>query len=124
MSVDPDDDPALHRLEGSSGNQVGGLILMKKTPTDSADKHSFKKPVGSLLGLDKLAAIKRKQDERSDDRKKKSKVMSYNDDEDSDGDSSDSDDEDRKQKSDHKKQRYNKKLSDEKKLTETYLSRC
>lgn len=51
-----DDDKNLHRLEGSSGDAPGGLIIKKKEkPSD----FQFAKP--SLLGLDKLAAAKRKQ---------------------------------------------------------------
>ena len=47
------EDNGLHRLEGSN-DQKGGLILKKKPPT-------FKIPQPSLLGLDKLAATKRKE---------------------------------------------------------------
>lgn len=50
-----DDDDGVHRLEGVS-NQAGGLIVKKKPPT-------FKVPQASLLGLDKLAAAKRKEKE-------------------------------------------------------------
>lgn len=92
-SVSPDDDPALHRLEGSSGNQQGGLIIMKKGPNNDSDKHTFKKP--SLLGLDKLAAAKRSSDLESGSEKKRSKVTSYKDDDDfssSSGSSSDEED--------------------------------
>lgn len=52
-----DDDDSLHRLEGIS-EQKGGLILKKKPPT-------FKVPQPSLLGLDKLAAAKRKEREEA-----------------------------------------------------------
>ena len=46
--LDPDDDPSLHRIEGSSGTEKGGLIIMKKGPAQDANKHEFRKP--SLLG--------------------------------------------------------------------------
>lgn len=55
-----DDDPALHRLEGTSSNERGGLVL-KKLKTEP----SFKIPKPSLLGLDKLAAARRKEQEEA-----------------------------------------------------------
>lgn len=94
--IDPESDPSLHRLEGSSGNQQGGLIIMKKGPSSETDKHAFKRP--SVLGLDKLAAAKRHSDIIAESGKKKSKVTSYKDNFDessSSSSSSDSDDEDR-----------------------------
>lgn len=51
-----EDDENLHRLAGSSGDAPGGLIIKKKEPPG---EFQFAKP--SLLGLDKLAAAKRKQ---------------------------------------------------------------
>ena len=92
--IDPDSDPSLHRLEGSAGNEFGGLVIMKKGPAGD-DQHVFKKPLTSLLGLDKLAEAKRKLDSASDIVKRKSKVTSYKDedDESSSSDSSSSDDE-------------------------------
>lgn len=51
-----DGDENLHRLEGTSNNIVGGLIIKK---TENPGEFQFAKP--SLLGLDKLAAAKRKQ---------------------------------------------------------------
>ncbi|CAG9766149.1 unnamed protein product [Ceutorhynchus assimilis] len=52
------DDDGVHRLAGTSGNEKGGLIIKKK------DKEStFKVPKPSLLGLDRLAAQKRKDKE-------------------------------------------------------------
>lgn len=50
-----------HQLEGSSGEEGGGLIIQKKKNSDKQDV--FKKPQsrGSLLGLDTLAREKRKQ---------------------------------------------------------------
>ncbi|KAF5273704.1 hypothetical protein FQA39_LY07394 [Lamprigera yunnana] len=50
-----DENDNLHRLEGTSG-QKGGLIVKKKSS-------SFKVPQPSLLGLDKLAAVKRREKE-------------------------------------------------------------
>lgn len=50
-----DDDDGVHRLDGTS-EEKGGLIIKKKTP-------SFKVPQPSLLGLDKLAAAKRREKE-------------------------------------------------------------
>ncbi|KAG6465812.1 hypothetical protein O3G_MSEX015410, partial [Manduca sexta] len=46
----------VHRLAGTSGDAPGGLIVKKK---DNPSEFQFAKP--SLLGLDKLAAAKRKQ---------------------------------------------------------------
>ncbi|XP_013172248.1 PREDICTED: pre-mRNA-splicing factor ATP-dependent RNA helicase PRP16-like isoform X1 [Papilio xuthus] len=51
-----DGDESLHRLAGTSGDAPGGLIIKKK---DKPQEFQFAKP--SLLGLDKLAAAKRKQ---------------------------------------------------------------
>ena len=90
--IDPDSDPSLHRLEGSSEGEVGGLVIMKKGPSGD-DKHVFKRPMTSLLGLDKLAEAKRKLDSASVGGKRKSKVTSYKD-EDDDSDSSGSSDSD------------------------------
>ncbi|KTG44447.1 hypothetical protein cypCar_00010855 [Cyprinus carpio] len=78
-----EDDLSLHRLEGSDPSvQVGGLIVKKKSA--SAEQHVFRAPAprASLLGLDLLAAQKRKEredKERLDDQPKKSKVSSYKD---------------------------------------------
>ncbi len=47
-------DDHVGRLEGSSGTEVGGLVLKKKPQVE----HEFKKPAlpqTSLLGLDRLA---------------------------------------------------------------------
>lgn len=57
--MDPSDDPSIHRLEGTD-SQTGGLVIKKKD-TDS----TFKIPKPSLLGLDRLAAQKRKEREES-----------------------------------------------------------
>lgn len=81
-----DDDPALHRLEGTDTSQKGGLVIRKKGPASDVPKHEFKAPLprSSLLGLDVLAANKRKQEKDVDgDRKdKRSKVSSYRDEDD------------------------------------------
>jgi len=56
-----DADDALYRLEGTGGEQRGGLVIMKKGQSSDVDRHEFKRPAPrqSLLGLDKLAASKR-----------------------------------------------------------------
>lgn len=48
------DDSSLYKLDGIDGNEAGGLIIRKKT-----SDHTFKKP--SLLGLEKLAERKRRE---------------------------------------------------------------
>ena len=61
-SADENDaDDAVYRLEGTSGEQRGGLVIMKKGQSADVDRHEFKRPAcrQSLLGLDKLAASKR-----------------------------------------------------------------
>lgn len=59
MDLDVDDDPTLHRLEASAP-ATGGLVLKKSGDSDASN---FKVPKPSLLGLDKLAAQKRKERE-------------------------------------------------------------
>lgn len=59
MSKALEDD--VYRLEGSQ-NEPGGLIIRKKT-SDQSD-HAFKKPQGSVFGLDKLAQNIRKEKEK------------------------------------------------------------
>ena len=83
-SLDPENDSSIHRLEGSTGKEKGGLVIMKKGPSGDATKHSFKRPEPrvSLLGLDRLAAAKRKKDEDIDDEPRKSRVTSYRDEDD------------------------------------------
>lgn len=49
------EDSNLYRLEGSD-NKPGGLIIRKKV-----SDHTFKKPQSSILGLDKLAERKRRE---------------------------------------------------------------
>lgn len=53
-----DDDSTVHRLEASAP-ATGGLVIKKKDSSES----SFKVPKPSLLGLDRLAAQKRKERE-------------------------------------------------------------
>lgn len=48
------------KLEGTSGNESGGLMLPTKRPKSEKDD-VFKKPTTSLLGLDSLAREKRKE---------------------------------------------------------------
>uniref|UniRef100_A0A8C8HRR1 Pre-mRNA-splicing factor ATP-dependent RNA helicase PRP16 n=1 Tax=Oncorhynchus tshawytscha TaxID=74940 RepID=A0A8C8HRR1_ONCTS len=110
-----DDDASLHRLEGSDPTaQVGGLIVKKKSA--AVEPHVFRAPTPrtSLLGLDMLAAQKRKEREGkeqaeadSDDRNnKKSKVSSYKDWEEGKSDSG-SDEEDKDEEDQGgKKERY------------------
>lgn len=106
-----DDDVSMHRLEGSDPSaQVGGLIVKKKSA--AAEPHVFRAPTPrtSLLGLDLLAAQKRKEreakeQESGDDRnRKKSKVSSYKDWEEGKSDSG-SDEEDDDKNSGSKKER-------------------
>lgn len=79
--METEDGESLHRLEGSTGQEKGGLVIMKKKgPSEDSPVHTFKKP--SLLGLDKLAAAKRKKDGEESKEIKKSRVLSYKDDED------------------------------------------
>lgn len=108
-----DDDVSMHRLEGTDPTaQVGGLIVKKKSA--AAEPHVFRAPTPrtSLLGLDLLAAQKRKEreskeqaDAGGDERtSKKSKVSSYKDWEESKSDSG-SDEEDCDKSRDTKKER-------------------
>ncbi|GAB1293632.1 RNA helicase [Apodemus speciosus] len=83
---DTGEDASIHRLEGTSlDSQVGGLIC--KTKSAASEQHVFKAPAPrpSLLGLDLLASLKRREREERDDGedKKKSRVSSYKDWEDS-----------------------------------------
>jgi pre-mRNA-splicing factor ATP-dependent RNA helicase DHX38/PRP16 len=56
----------MDRLEGTTGNEFGGLINKKKQNTGEKDTdHLFKKP--SLLGLEKLAKAKRQENLRKND---------------------------------------------------------
>jgi len=50
-------DASLYRLEGTDANQTSGGLEIRKKVSD----HIFKKPSGSLLGLDKLAERKRRE---------------------------------------------------------------
>ncbi|TRZ00209.1 hypothetical protein DNTS_022588 [Danionella cerebrum] len=108
--MDDDDDFSLHRLEGSDPSiQVGGLMVKKKSA--STEQHVFRAPTPrtSLLGLDLLAAQKRKEregNEKLDEQPKKSRVSSYKDWEESKSDSgSDDDDEERGESRNGKKER-------------------
>lgn len=104
---------SMHRLEGTDPSaQVGGLIVKKKSA--AAEPHVFRAPTPrtSLLGLDLLAAQKRKERETKelsdgsvDDRNtKRSKVSSYKDWEEGKSDSG-SDEEDDVTHKDDKKER-------------------
>ncbi|KAL7305956.1 hypothetical protein TKK_0001429 [Trichogramma kaykai] len=48
---------SVYRLDGSDDTEIGGLIVTKKQTSD----HVFKKPQTSILGLDKLAEQKRRE---------------------------------------------------------------
>ncbi|KAF3832641.1 hypothetical protein F7725_026306 [Dissostichus mawsoni] len=83
-----DDDVSMHRLEGSDpDDQVGGLIVKKKSAAEEAHVFRAPTPRTSLLGLDLLAAQKRKERESKEQadaiadeqNSKKSKVTSYKD---------------------------------------------
>uniref|UniRef100_A0A8C7Y5Q0 RNA helicase n=1 Tax=Oryzias sinensis TaxID=183150 RepID=A0A8C7Y5Q0_9TELE len=110
---DSEEDVSMHRLEGTSPEaQVGGLIVKKKST--AAEPHVFRAPTPrtSLLGLDLLAAQKRKERETKeqeqfncDERdRKKSKISSYKDWEEGKSDS-DSDEEDDEENKNAKKER-------------------
>ncbi|XP_030621823.1 pre-mRNA-splicing factor ATP-dependent RNA helicase PRP16 [Chanos chanos] len=109
-----EDDASLHRLEGSDpGAQVGGLIVKKKSA--AAEQHIFRAPTPrtSLLGLDLLAAQKRKEREGNDNtdvdskdkKNKKSKVSSYKDWEEGKSDSGSDDEENEEESRSSKKER-------------------
>jgi hypothetical protein len=49
-------------LEGTDGNERGGLIVRKKKDEQGNDDSLFKKP--SMLGLDKIAKAKRDENLR------------------------------------------------------------
>lgn len=94
------EDASIHRLEGTDlDSQVGGLIC--KTKSAASEQHVFKAPAPrpSLLGLDLLASLKRKEREEKDDGedKKKSRVSSYKDWEESRDDQKDAEEEDSEQ---------------------------
>ncbi|XP_077569946.1 pre-mRNA-splicing factor ATP-dependent RNA helicase PRP16 [Stigmatopora nigra] len=107
-----DDDDSMHRLEGSdTQDQVGGLVVKKKNA--AAEQHVFRAPTPrtSLLGLDLLAAQKRKERENreqneaygEDGTRKKSRVSSFKDWEENKSDSG-SDDEDEEKNGQDKKE--------------------
>ncbi|KNC23761.1 hypothetical protein FF38_13822, partial [Lucilia cuprina] len=75
--MDEDDDSGVHRLEGTSATEMRGGLVIKKTKTDD---NKFKVPKPSILGLDKLAAQKRKEREESQ------RLISFKDNENDDED--------------------------------------
>ncbi|XP_056134192.1 pre-mRNA-splicing factor ATP-dependent RNA helicase PRP16 isoform X2 [Lampris incognitus] len=110
-----DEDESMHRLEGSDATvQVGGLIIKKKSA--ATEPHVFRAPAprSSLLGLDLLAAQKRKERESkeqvensSDEReRKKSRVSSYKDWEEGKSDSGSDSEEDNEKQATHKERKY------------------
>ena len=93
---DTSEDTSIHRLEGTNlDSQVGGLIC--KTKSAASEQHVFKAPAPrpSLLGLDLLASLKRREREEKDDGedKKKSRISSYKDWEESKDDQKDAEEE-------------------------------
>lgn len=76
---------AVSRLEGSSGDEKGGLVIMKKKAAPNSGDVVFKAPApkASLFGLDKLAAEKRKEAAlaSADVEPRRSKILSYRDEE-------------------------------------------
>lgn len=104
---------SMHRLEGTDPAQVGGLIVKKKSA--AAEPHVFRAPTPrtSLLGLDLLAAQKRKERDGKEEtdasgfdrNNKKSKVSSYKDWEENKSDSGSDDDEEDDDYKDAKKER-------------------
>ncbi|KAJ8400510.1 hypothetical protein AAFF_G00396340 [Aldrovandia affinis] len=103
-----EDDASLHRLEGSDPDMdVGGLIVKKKSAAE--EPHVFRAPTPrtSLLGLDLLAAQKRKEREAEEEDKKikKSKVSSYRDWDEGKEDSGSDDEEDEEESGGDKKER-------------------
>ncbi|XP_072321946.1 pre-mRNA-splicing factor ATP-dependent RNA helicase PRP16 isoform X2 [Eucyclogobius newberryi] len=110
-----DEDLSMHRLAGTDpSSEVGGLIVKKKSA--AAEAHVFRAPTPrtSLLGLDLLAAQKRKErdlkekadglDEERD--LKKSKLSSYKDWDDAKSDSGSDEDEDETSKDTKKERKY------------------
>ncbi|XP_053255829.1 pre-mRNA-splicing factor ATP-dependent RNA helicase PRP16 isoform X2 [Podarcis raffonei] len=83
MGDTPAEEASLHRLEGlAPETQVGGLLIKKKSAAE--EQHVFKIPAPrtSLLGLDLLAAQKRREREEKDngaEDRKRSRVSSYKD---------------------------------------------
>ncbi|XP_020797081.1 pre-mRNA-splicing factor ATP-dependent RNA helicase PRP16 isoform X1 [Boleophthalmus pectinirostris] len=109
-----DEDVSMHRLAGSDPSaQVGGLIVKKKSA--AAEAHIFRAPTPrtSLLGLDLLAAQKRKErdlkekaDGSDEERNlKKSKVSSYKDWDEGKSDSGSDEEDDDKNKDTKKESR-------------------
>lgn len=104
-----DDDVSMHRLEGKDPTaQIGGLIVKKKSA--AAEPHVFRAPTPrtSLLGLDLLAAQKRRErDEQADNERnnKKSKVSSYKEWEETKSDSGSDDEEENDKDNCAKKER-------------------
>ncbi|TWW68055.1 pre-mRNA-splicing factor ATP-dependent RNA helicase PRP16 [Takifugu flavidus] len=105
-----DDDVSMHRLEGEDPTaQIGGLIVKKKSA--AAEPHVFRAPTPrtSLLGLDLLAAQKRREREEQADNErnsKKSKVSSYKEWEEAKSDSGSDEEEDEKDKHAKKERKY------------------
>lgn len=67
--IEIQDDPSLHRLEGSQTDFRGGLVIKKevKKESDSARSNVNRQ---SLLGLDRLAEEKRREKLEKEDKKR------------------------------------------------------
>jgi len=78
MANSDEEDDSMFRLEGTTGKQKGGLVIMKKSTAADDIQHEFKEPVSkkSLLGLDRLAAIKRAENEQVQDKSIQDKTKS------------------------------------------------
>ncbi|KAH8315474.1 hypothetical protein KR074_003725 [Drosophila pseudoananassae] len=60
-----DEEAGVHRLEGTSGEEMRGGLVIRKPKEGASSKSGFKVPQGSLLGLDKLAAKRRAEKEQA-----------------------------------------------------------
>ncbi|KAG8230357.1 hypothetical protein J437_LFUL000628 [Ladona fulva] len=75
-----EDDPEIYRLEGSK-SEVGGLIIKKK-PNQNDNTFKVPPPRQSLLGLDKLAALRKKEREEEFLQLEKTKQLACSEDND------------------------------------------
>lgn len=80
MAMAEASEESLHRLAGTNPDaEAGGLVLRKRSA--ATEQHVFKAPAprASLLGLDVLAAQKRREREEEASGGKRSRVSSYKD---------------------------------------------
>ncbi|XP_017025155.1 pre-mRNA-splicing factor ATP-dependent RNA helicase PRP16 [Drosophila kikkawai] len=61
-----DEETGVHRLEGTSGQEMRGGLVIRKPKDGTKTTSSSKVPQVSLLGLDKLAAKRRTEKERAE----------------------------------------------------------